>query len=121
VADVDATARWYAEQLGFETSGIFPPQPPSVWASLQRDGVEIMLQRLPGYVKPDLYAARPGGVWNVYIRTNGVDRLYEAVRDRPFVRVGLRRQPYGNWEFEVEDPNGYLIVFGGDASLPDAR
>ena len=23
----------------------------------------------------------------------------------------LRQQPYGNWEFEVKDPNGYVLVF----------
>ncbi len=22
-----------------------------------------------------------------------------------------RRQPYGDWEFEVKDPNGYVLVF----------
>ena len=60
VADVNATARWYEEELGFETAGIFPPNPPASWASLERDGVEIMLQRLPGYQKPDLYPAAAG-------------------------------------------------------------
>ncbi len=22
-----------------------------------------------------------------------------------------RRQPYGDWEFEIKDPNGYVLVF----------
>jgi len=26
----------------------------------------------------------------------------------------LKRQPYGDIEFEVRDPNGYVLVFGGD-------
>ncbi|MGH7571541.1 MAG: VOC family protein [Gemmatimonadota bacterium] len=119
VADVDETARWYAEELGFRTAGIFPPEPPSAWASLQRDGAEIMLQGLPGYEKPDLYDRRPGGVWNVYIRMNGVHRLYESVRDKPFIRMTLWRQPYGDWEFEVTDPNGYVLVFGGDETVSE--
>ncbi len=120
VADVDATARWYAEELGFRTAGIFPPQPPAAWASLQRDGAEIMLQRLAGYEKPDLYDRRPGGVWHAYIRMTGVRALYEPVRDRPFIKMSLRRQPYGDWEFEVLDPNGYVLVFGGDESVSEA-
>ena len=119
VADVDATARWYAEQLGFRTAGIFPPEPPAAWASLVRDGAEIMLQRLPGYRKSDLYADRPGGVWNAYIRMTGVRKLYESVRDRPFIKMTLRRQPYGDWEFEVVDPNGYVLVFGGDETVAE--
>jgi hypothetical protein len=25
----------------------------------------------------------------------------------------LKQQRYGDWEFEVRDPNGYVLVFGG--------
>ncbi|MGH7529775.1 MAG: VOC family protein [Gemmatimonadales bacterium] len=118
VADVDATASWYAAHLGFETAGIFPTQPPASWASLQRDGAEVMLQRMAGYRKPDLYGSRPGGVWDAYIRMRGVHALYETLRDRPFIRMALTKQPYGDWEFEVVDLNGYVLVFGGDETLP---
>jgi hypothetical protein len=41
------------------------------------------------------------------------------VRHQPFVKTALRRQPYGDWEFEVEDPNGYVLVFGGDETLSE--
>lgn len=114
VADVNATARWYAEKLGFRIDNIFPHEPPSAWASLRRGGAEIMLQRLAGYEKPDLYGRRPGGVWNAYIRMPGVRAFYETVRAEPFVKKPLVRQPYGNWEFEVADPSGYVLVFGGE-------
>ena len=117
VADVNATAKWYAEHLGFELAGIFPKKPPASWASLQRDGVEIMLQRLPEYEKPDLYQRRDGGVWNAYIRMTGVHALYETLRDQPFIKMPLTKQPYGDWEFEVVDLNGYVLVFGGDETL----
>jgi catechol 2,3-dioxygenase-like lactoylglutathione lyase family enzyme len=117
VPDVNATAKWYAEHLGFETAGIFPPRPPASWASLQRDGVEIMLQRLPEYEKPDVYRLRPGGVWDAYIRMRGVHALYDTLGDQPFIKMPLTRQPYGDWEFEVVDVNGYVVVFGGDETI----
>lgn len=117
VADVDATAAWYVKHLGFETAGIFPPLPPASWASLQRDNVEIMLQRLAEYEKPDLYSLRRGGVWDAYIRTRGVHALYAEVRGQPFIKMALTKQPYGDWEFEVVDVNGYVLVFGGDETL----
>ncbi|HSL21959.1 MAG TPA: VOC family protein [Vicinamibacterales bacterium] len=120
VPDVNATAEWYATHLGFETAGIFPPRPPASWASLQRDGVEIMLQRLPGYQKPDLYQQRPGGVWDAYIRTVGVHALYERLRSHSFIKMPLTKQPYGDWEFEIVDLNGYVLVFGGDETLDRA-
>jgi catechol 2,3-dioxygenase-like lactoylglutathione lyase family enzyme len=113
VPDVAATASWYAEHLGFRTAGTFPKQPPYAYASLQRDGAEIMLLSLPGYAKPDLSAERPAGLWDAYLRTAGVHALYETVRDEAFIKMPLKQQPYGDWEFEVHDPNGYVLVFGG--------
>ena len=26
--------------------------------------------------------------------------------------IPLMNQPYGGWEFEVQDPSGYVLVFG---------
>jgi uncharacterized glyoxalase superfamily protein PhnB len=111
VADVGSTARWYADKLGFRTAGTVPAREPYVYASLQREGVELMLLRLAGYQKPDLTAHRPQGVWDAYIRMQGVHAFYETVREQPYIRTPLRKQPYGDWEFEVRDPNGYILVF----------
>ena len=110
VADVDATIRWYETKLGF-TSYPFPETPPYVFASVCCDQVEIMFQRIEGYQTPDLYHLRSGGVWDAYIRMEGVRDFYEAVRDKVEIRMPLRKQDYGDWEFEVEDPNGYILVF----------
>ncbi len=110
VADIDATILWYQEQLGF-TAYPFPKTPPYVFAIVSRDAVEIMFQRVPGYEKPDLYSQRDGGVWGAYIRMAGVKEFYESIKDNVEIVLSLRRQPYGDWEFEVKDPNGYILVF----------
>ncbi len=73
--------------------------------------VEIMLQQIDGYQKADLYPLRSGGVWDVYIRREGVREFYEAVKDQVEIKRPLRQQRYGDWEFEVKDPNGYILVF----------
>jgi len=114
VADVAGTAQWYSVHLGFTLAGSVPKQAPHVYASIQRDGAEIMLLSLSGYQKPDLSALRPEGLWDAYFRVNGVHALYEGVRGQAFVQMDLKHQPYGDWEFEVRDPNGYVLVFGGD-------
>ena len=110
VADVDATIRWYETELGF-TSYPFPATPPYVFASVCRDQVEIMFQRLEAYQKPQLDHLRSGGVWDAYLRMEGVKEFYEAVKDKIEIRMPLRKQGYGDWEFEVKDPNGYILVF----------
>jgi hypothetical protein len=111
-SDVAHTAQWYASNLGFHTAGVVPKQEPYVFASLMRGPVEIMLLALTGYRKPDL-PVRAGGLWDAYIRVDGVDALYKTVAGKPFVQTPLVHRPYGDWEFEVRDPNGYVLVFGG--------
>ncbi|HMG71885.1 MAG TPA: VOC family protein [Pyrinomonadaceae bacterium] len=110
VADVDGTIRWYETHLGF-SSYAFPENPPYVFASVSRDQVEIMFQRIDGYQKTDLCHLRSGGVWDAYIRMEGVKDFYEAVKEQVEIRMPLRQQGYGDWEFEVQDPNGYILVF----------
>jgi uncharacterized glyoxalase superfamily protein PhnB len=108
VADVSATARWYIEHLGFEAAFV-PKAEPYVYADLWRDGIEIMLLRLEGYQKPPI--VREGGVWDAYVRMTGVEEFYETIRQRIPIRMPLTKQPYGDTEFEVADPNGYILVF----------
>lgn len=108
VHDVGETAAWYDKHLGFKAS-FFPKNAPYVYASLQHDNVEIMLLRLEGYRKPEV--RRPAGRWEAYVRMQGVREFYDSVRQSTPIRMELKKQPYGDWEFEVEDPNGYVLVF----------
>jgi hypothetical protein len=110
VADVGETSSWYQNELGFQCSH-FPQNPPYEYASLWRDGVELMLLRLEGYKKPDMAKLRPNGCWDAYIRMTGVQDFYELLKDRQFIRMHITKQSYGDSEFEVIDPNGYILVF----------
>jgi uncharacterized glyoxalase superfamily protein PhnB len=105
------------KHLGFRIAGHVPSGEPYVYASLQRDEAEIMLLSLEGYRKPDLSELRPSGLWDAYFRMQGVGALYESVRGEAFVKMPLKKQSYGDWEFEVWDPNGYILTFGGDGDL----
>jgi hypothetical protein len=111
VDDVGATINWYQTQLGF-FSDPFPANEPYQFAILFRDDIEIMLQRVETYQKPDISDLRPGGAWDAYLRLTHLRELYEAIKDEVTIRKPLRQQPYGAWEFEVNDPNGYVLVFG---------
>jgi uncharacterized glyoxalase superfamily protein PhnB len=51
------------------------------------------------------------GMWDAYVRMEGVKGFYEAVRQHVEVILPLKKQRYGDWEFEVKDPNGYVLVF----------
>jgi catechol 2,3-dioxygenase-like lactoylglutathione lyase family enzyme len=105
VTDVETTARWYQQHLGFTVS-TFPKNEPFVYGSVWRDGAEIV---------------RPGGVWDAYIRMSGVHEFYETVRENVPIQMALTKQTYGDWEFEVRDPNGYVLVFGGYGDEDDQK
>jgi uncharacterized glyoxalase superfamily protein PhnB len=118
VSDVGRTARWYAEHFGFRIAGTFPAAEPWGYASIMLGGAEVMLLRVEGYQRPT-EPSRPDWMWDAYLRMNGVHALYERVRGREFIIAPLRKQSYGDWEFDVRDPNGYRLVFGGDVPIPD--
>ena len=115
VGNIPATMAWY-ERLGF-TARYFPPG----FCILQRGAVSIFLQQHDGYVRPDDAAARERGAWNVYIDTDNVAALFEELSHQPEVRIarGLCRQEYGQIEFEVVDPNGYVLVFAQPVANPE--
>lgn len=111
VADIARTLRWYEEHLGFTCHG-FPPDELFTFGIMMRDDIEIMLQRIENYEKPDLYDLRGGGgVWDVYIRLTGIKEFYKTVKDRVEIIKPLELQFYGDWQFEVKDLNGYVLVF----------
>jgi len=112
VGDVARTMRWYTEVLGFQADP-FPESPPHQFAILRRDSVEIFLQQLEGYVKPERYRERSGGVWDVYLRMQGVAELFRSLSNRSDVAIlePPHRQPYGQTELVIRDPNGYVLVF----------
>ena len=41
----------------------------------------------------------------------GVKKFYDQVTERVEILLPLGKQPYGDWEFEVKDLNGYVLVF----------
>jgi uncharacterized glyoxalase superfamily protein PhnB len=118
VAEIGATIHWYEEKLGF-TGCAFPDHEPYVFGIMNRDKIEIMLQRVNGYQKPNIYDSRDGGVWDAYFRMDGVKDFFELVRDKVTIVKPLCRQPYGNWEFEVADLNGYILVFSEEDDNAD--
>ncbi len=69
--------RWSEERLGF-TSHPFPKIEPYAFCILVRDRIEIMLQRIESYSKPNICDVRKRGVWDAYLRIQGIKEFYQA-------------------------------------------
>ena len=97
---------WYRETLGF-TSDPFPAKPPHQFAILRHGPVELMLRcgAPPARATPRLYD------WDVYLRLEGsrFRELFSQCQTRTIVARRLERMFYGLSEFEITDPDGYVI------------
>ena len=107
MGNIEAIIPWY-QGIGFEATYI-----PPGFCILRRDAIQIFLQQQDGYIKPEDPAAVDRGAWNVYIETDDVSALFEEISSRPDTKItrGLTLQEYGQIEFEIVDPNGYVLVF----------
>ena len=124
VPDVRAAAEYYRDRLGFQFERFWGEGPSftMVW----RRGAVIMLARLEtGPPMPNASVAREEGVWDAYVWVDDADALYAEYKAAG-VRIArdICDQPYNCRDFDVEDPNGYIICFGHDlapvsASTPE--
>lgn len=115
VKDVVASAEYYRDRLGF-TFNQYWGDPPC-FVMVQREGMTFMLQteEKPGEgVQPN--HLRQPHAWDAYIWANDGQALLEEFRANG---ANIIREPettfYGMVEFEVQDPDGYVICFGQDA------
>jgi uncharacterized glyoxalase superfamily protein PhnB len=116
VADVARSILWYRENLGF-VADPFPPVPPHAFAMLRQGTAEIMLRRGAATARPDV---RPYD-WDLYLRLEGIPfrHFFMQFNARGIVTRRLERMPYGLAEFEIKDPDGYILCLS--QLIPDAN
>ena len=104
-ASLTETVKFYQEVLGFECENLNEDWG---WASLRRDGMEIMISLL----NPHEGDERPVFTGSLYLRTNDVNAWWERVQAQARVCYPLEDFEYGMREFAIYDNNGYLLQFG---------
>lgn len=106
VVDVERSLHWYRDTLAL-VGDPFPAKPPFEFAILRQGQVELMLRR----GSPPVRSTPRQYDWDVYLRREG-DRFREvfaAFSSRGIVTRRLEQMPYGLAEFEIIDPDGYVI------------
>ena len=94
----------------------FPSAPPHEFAILRHGAVELMLRRGSPPVRS---SPRPYD-WDVYLRRegSGFRDVFAAFSARGIVTRRLELMPYGLAEFEITDPDGYIVCLSQE--LEDA-
>ena len=109
VRNVSVSRKFYVDVLGFEVTGEYAPEGTLCWSSLQNGSVEIMLSLDP---KGD-GTAKPA---QLYLRIPDADEMHNALKAKGISVSELANRFYEMREFEVRDPDGYLLIFGQDIS-----
>ena len=117
--DLAETIAFY-ERLGFEcVNSMGDPKP--FWCQVARDGVRLMFTQ--GETEPHdhgdgvLHADVPEMSGSLYLDVDDVDAHFNELKltvDKFLSEPA--DQPHGMREFALEDPNGYLLIFGAPAS-----
>jgi predicted enzyme related to lactoylglutathione lyase len=113
VDNVQSTADFYRDKLGFEYERIWGEPP--CFCMVKRSGVILMLKEPPlkGNMRPNHSIDPNEETWDAYLWIDDADALYEEYKLKG---VNITReicdQEYGCRDFEIEDCNGYRLCFG---------
>ena len=113
VPDVAATMEWYRDVLGF-TGSPFPDERPYSFAILCHGNTELMFRRGEATAKSPTHYE-----WDIYLRLHGgkLRQLYSELNKRGVVTRRLEQMFYGLAEFEITDPDGYVVCLSEE--LPE--
>lgn len=103
--DKSVTEDYYVNSLGFSRTGV---EDFDGYLMLKKDGIEIHFFEFRDLDPLENYG-------QVYIRTDNIDRLYEAMSASGaeiHPNGHLETKPWGQREFSMLDPDNNLLTFG---------
>ena len=124
VHDLQVSIAFYQNILGFsirmavdEEKNILvteiSPEPKLIYAQLEKDGVEIMIQQQSSMVEdlPVFSGCAIGASVSFYMIVENIDELFQQVRGKADCIRELETTWYGMREFYIRDPDGYILGF----------
>ena len=106
-ADLEVTKAFY-ESLGFSVSGEWNGDEEGAdWIELRRDRMVLQFYREPPRGTP----MKPVFSGTLYFEVTGLDELAKQFANVTSLEWGPERMDYGQKEFALRDPDGYLIAF----------
>jgi uncharacterized glyoxalase superfamily protein PhnB len=117
--DIHRSLAFYRDVLGFTVSRTVPDEQPFVFAWMVRDGVNVFLNdaavaKAEAPAAEGLVAGTAGVA--LFLHVEGIHDWWASVRDRAPVVMALKTQWYGQTEFSITDPDGYVVTCAERAS-----
>jgi catechol 2,3-dioxygenase-like lactoylglutathione lyase family enzyme len=120
VNDVDRSAAFYRDVLGFQQLKTVPEKPPFIFLWMKQGAVDVFLNApqanpAPGVPAPLVGKSVPGTI-SLYIKVQGIEELAARVEQHGVKpAIAMHKEFYGMKEFAVLDPDGYLMIFAEPA------
>ena len=125
VADIRQSVQFYQTVLGFTLTAAVPDAQDGVhqqladgatyvFAMMKHGDVELMFQRSDSF-KHDVEIANQesiGASISFYFEIEGIQQLYNSVKDQVDRITPIKKTWYGADEFYMHDLNGYVLAFG---------
>jgi catechol 2,3-dioxygenase-like lactoylglutathione lyase family enzyme len=105
---------FYEQRLGFERDFVYE----DFYASVSRDGAVIHLKCAPK-LHAERAHRRSAEHLDAFLPVSGVVELHEEFvrRGAPILKP-IEERPWGQRDFYVEDPDGYILCFSEAVRLP---
>ena len=114
VYDMRASVAFYTDKLGFELNETYEPDGHLYWASLKRDGVEIMLNACweddERTDRVDPVRVKGHNDAELYFHCDDVDAIYQELKGRG-ANVQAPTEQHGRREVTIKDPDGFHLSF----------
>jgi lactoylglutathione lyase len=119
VSNIDASIRYYVDDLGFQMTYKWIDEGKLRWCWLQLGGAALMLQEFPKEGRDSwVPKGKVGEGVSIYFICEDALAIYREVTsrgikaERPFVGNGM-------WVSSLSDPDGYKIHFESQTDVPE--
>jgi lactoylglutathione lyase len=113
VTNVERSAEFYRDVLGFSVQMTVPEAPPFAFAIVTTGSVEVFLNSQESATSEyPAFRGRPiGGTLTLFIEVVNIAEAYESLKGAVDVVMPFEKKWYGMTEFAFLDPDGYIITY----------
>ena len=113
VSNVERSAAFYRDVLGFTVQMTVPDAPPYVFAGVTSGPVEVFFNAPEAaYAEYPAFKTIPiGGTLTLFVEVADIEAEYARLAPLVTVVMPFEKKWYGMTEFAFTDPDGYIITF----------
>jgi uncharacterized glyoxalase superfamily protein PhnB len=111
VSDILKSIYFYRDILGFKMGELYPDRECPTYAPIFIGDYKLMLSQARDANK-SLHQDHLGGSGlQIFVRVENVDGEYQRIKPQVKLVQDIETKPWGDREFTISDPDGYLISF----------